>query len=857
MVGLVLGTFYSISRGNDSVQDYVMKQIDTGVKYFGGGGVEPQGTEVIAVHETTLEQGASWDTSCYVEEQIVPMENSLCTAWEQIPYNVTVCINETEEFECLEYINQTYYESNCIKSKMIYWNKTRYVNNCNTALYSGVRNVFEDNQWKRIENARSLKGVPDIYLDIDLDKKFNITIGDYNYTHFTDVCFSSSETGNVPLKVFRYNASIDELGVSKNEKINEVDVAIPTLVANQQKCFNFTLQKPIFDYTLEWGWNSTMIKLTTADTENLDDGNFDEDNTLDGSENNMNVDGCYGNGEVAFIKWNLSLLPSGISVDNSSLCFFDRFNFPLTTATIDIWDVVESKNWNESEIDSRCSDGPVCQAIWGNFNIKLGTKEYTGNQYNFQCFHNLQSALTKVLGEDELEVSFVINNTENGSVFYLVNWATKEESNVSRRPHLNITYTFVSPQITLNAPANDSYTEGINHSILNATVTDPNNDTMTVFIYASNESDKLDMASGLVYIEEDVENNSLVTYNFSTMPVHNDSNGLTMLLHLDNRTELGESANEVYDLSVYGRNGTVRGGAVANVSGRFAGAYHFDEGSSQYIDFGDPTDGSLDLGTGDFTIAVWVWADTTSTGDGIFGKGRYVSAIEGYTLRVNHADGTIQWGIGDGNNGVFSDGGINVPTNEWMHIVARRASGTCSLFANGTQPSIDFACNYDADTALPFGVGVHYIRTSFWDGLIDDFAMWNRSLSDAEILSLYQLGEGTYYWKVNATDSTGANNASETRLFHTGYAPPAPVAGNCTPATVNTDWYMNMSLCCNFTTGDYADGIDLGSGEMLTVGDKTQCGVWNFTTNVSVARMNISTGRLWCTTTSCKINVSG
>ena len=29
---------------------------------------------------------------------------------------------------------------------------------CNLILYSGIRNVYEDNKWKRVEDARSLKG---------------------------------------------------------------------------------------------------------------------------------------------------------------------------------------------------------------------------------------------------------------------------------------------------------------------------------------------------------------------------------------------------------------------------------------------------------------------------------------------------------------------------------------------------------------------------------------------------------------------------------------------------------------------------------------------------------------------------
>ncbi|GAH72026.1 unnamed protein product, partial [marine sediment metagenome] len=50
-------------------------------------------------------------------------------------------------------------------------------------------------------------------------------------------------------------------------------------------------------------------------------------------------------------------------------------------------------------------------------------------------------------------------------------------------------------------------------------------------------------------------------------------------------------------------------------------------------------------------------------------------------------------------------------------------------------------------------------------GVIDEVAVWNRTLSATEIKDLYRLKADTYFWKVNATDSFNNNNESATWQF--------------------------------------------------------------------------------------------
>ena len=53
---------------------------------------------------------------------------------------------------------------------------------CTKTLYSGVRNVYEDNQWKKIEDAKSLVGSGITPIVLEDDKDFPVEVIDYNYT---------------------------------------------------------------------------------------------------------------------------------------------------------------------------------------------------------------------------------------------------------------------------------------------------------------------------------------------------------------------------------------------------------------------------------------------------------------------------------------------------------------------------------------------------------------------------------------------------------------------------------------------------------------------------------------------------
>jgi hypothetical protein len=82
--------------------------------------------------------------------------------------------------------------------------------------------------------------------------------------------------------------------------------------------------------------------------------------------------------------------------------------------------------------------------------------------------------------------------------------------------------------VALNSPPNGSSTPN-NWAILNATVTDADDDPMTVYFYANNNSNGLNASEGLVYIGENAANGTTLTYNLTALPIKPSEANLSLL----------------------------------------------------------------------------------------------------------------------------------------------------------------------------------------------------------------------------------------------------------------------------------------------------------------------------------------
>ncbi|MCK5687606.1 LamG domain-containing protein [bacterium] len=204
-------------------------------------------------------------------------------------------------------------------------------------------------------------------------------------------------------------------------------------------------------------------------------------------------------------------------------------------------------------------------------------------------------------------------------------------------------------------------------------------------------------------------------------------------------------------------NGVVHGATLT--TGKNSGAYNFVN-NDDYISFDDQssfsfTDGNIDK---PFSISVWVyrssdvsgWGTLVSKFGGPSGLNREFVLRSGYPGTTHRLDLSLtSYNSGVANISAITNNDISL--NEWVHvIVTYDGSATpqgIKFYQNGTE----MQASYIEDTnyvhmnnlAAPLRIGamdsgsVINSITQVWNGSIDEVAIWNKTLSAAEIIELY------------------------------------------------------------------------------------------------------------------------
>jgi len=230
----------------------------------------------------------------------------------------------------------------------------------------------------------------------------------------------------------------------------------------------------------------------------------------------------------------------------------------------------------------------------------------------------------------------------------------------------------------------------------------------------------------------------IIRYGKSKMAVSSIDSGLVGHWALDG-DGYNASTGRVTDKTPYENHGTNNGATLTTDRMEQAnGAMSFD--GSNTIDFGDPSSGLFDFGTGDFSISLWFKASEVGSNgcisNPVIRKGEL--SCNGYTIGID-------WG---GMNFYANCAGIGFAypnDNLWHHLVGVRYYSGMLFYNDGVLVAQNSSAPVNISSTDSLVIGKPYCAGAA-KGSISDVRIYNRALSAAEVATLY----GAYKPKVSA-----------------------------------------------------------------------------------------------------------
>lgn len=360
-------------------------------------------------------------------------------------------------------------------------------NICTKTLYSGVRNVYEDDTWKRVEEARSLKGSGVEVVVLEDDEDYPVEVVDFNYT---SIKVKLNPKGikifneDIPVRIWTQNNTkamefnkdvADGKKVSKGvedykekmDKVVEDNIGFNLLNQEEEKVYKFGMGK-----ILEFGKESTTIILQDNETENLADLIATDPNDIYEGQIKFNVLSVL-NSDV----FNISLVNLNLSIMETISYWHDAFNMTFWILPNQSWEdtcvnessprtnspkeINEWNNWTATLINQTNFTVPSFSQSIGSslsFDItNLFSQEYSKSLNNFSIRMGMSEFVVvspvDTVGGDYI-FDFLIGNYSGGSFDHLISFVSKEyTTDILRRPKLTITY---NTYMRINSPLDGS-----------------------------------------------------------------------------------------------------------------------------------------------------------------------------------------------------------------------------------------------------------------------------------------------------------------------------------------------------------------------------------------------------------------
>jgi hypothetical protein len=214
-----------------------------------------------------------------------------------------------------------------------------------------------------------------------------------------------------------------------------------------------------------------------------------------------------------------------------------------------------------------------------------------------------------------------------------------------------------------------------------------------------------------------------------------------------------------------GVNNGTRIGTSFNYSGKLGPSLQFD-GTNDYASI--PDSDSLDL-TKNFSIALWVYPTDLSSNQTLLAKGDGTTTNYFIDFKNETTINKIEFGFYNDDWRSISVDASNLNKDSWNLIVATRnaTSNYSTVYINGDSRG-SLQLNYTPlANSKDLKIGYFPTYNQYFDGLIDELIIYNKTLTSSEVTNIYQLKPGDWYWRFSAEDNQTLNMSS-TRLFTIG-----------------------------------------------------------------------------------------
>ncbi|MBW7990102.1 MAG: LamG domain-containing protein, partial [Planctomycetes bacterium] len=204
--------------------------------------------------------------------------------------------------------------------------------------------------------------------------------------------------------------------------------------------------------------------------------------------------------------------------------------------------------------------------------------------------------------------------------------------------------------------------------------------------------------------------------------------------------DFDEVGDIVADQSGKGHDGVVNGDVTAEAEGKLGGAANFANGG--FLDLDGPSIPAEDIPTSAMTLAAWIKIANTGGDHEIFSAR---ASDESWLIHPEpKSSGDIRWLLRSyGGTTIFQIRAGTVTWDEWLHFAGTydKESGKAALYINGELIE-EMVVENPADIAGDWGLGARVGKTIDdgrpFTGLMDEFRMYTRALSQDEVLTIMQ-----------------------------------------------------------------------------------------------------------------------